>query len=247
LAPKTVLKPAEKKSGRVCVLASGGADSSILLVAMAERYTRVIPVYVRNGLVWEKAELYWLRRFLRAVDRPAIGPLQILDLPMQDVYGAHWSMTGKDVPDEASGWEEVYLPGRNLILLSKAAVYCGLHEIDAIALGPLKTNHFADSSPDFFSGFQQSVERAMSRRIEILTPFSHLSKREAMEGGRTLPLELTFSCLQPPGNMHCGACNKCAERMAAFSDAGLVDKTRYRKHSRAKNKIESIQVVRSDG
>ncbi|MBI3994997.1 MAG: 7-cyano-7-deazaguanine synthase [Nitrospirae bacterium] len=234
MAPKTVLKQAVGKS--VCVLASGGADSSILLVAMTERFARVIPVYVRNGLVWEKAELYWLRRFLKAVDHPAIGPLQILDLPMKDVYGAHWSMTGTAVPDDASGWEEVYLPGRNLILLAKTAVFCGLNDIDATALGPLKTNRFADSSPEFFSEFGRSVERAIGRRIEILTPFSLLSKQAVMERGRQLPLDLTFSCLSPRGKMHCGACNKCAERIEAFADARLKDRTHYQDSDRVKKK-----------
>jgi 7-cyano-7-deazaguanine synthase len=242
LAQNRVLKQTEKNPGAVCVLTSGGADSSILLVAMTERYARVIPVYVRNGLVWEKAELYWLRRFLKAVDHPAIGPLQVLDLPMKDVYGAHWSMTGTAVPDDASGWEEVYLPGRNLILLAKTAVFCGLNDINAIALGPLKTNLFADSSPEFFSGFGQSVERAIGRRIEILTPFSHLSKQDVMERGRQLPLDLTFSCLSPQGKMHCGACNKCAERMAAFADAGRMDRTRYQNPDRIKKKSESLQA-----
>ncbi|MEK6683535.1 MAG: 7-cyano-7-deazaguanine synthase [Nitrospirota bacterium] len=232
MAPKTVQKQAGKNS--VCVLASGGADSGVLLVAMTECYDKVIPVYVRNGLVWEKAELYWLRRFLEAVDRPEIGPLQILDLPMKDVYGAHWSMTGKDVPDEASDWEEVYLPGRNLILLAKAAVYCGMNDIDVIALGPLKTNLFSDSSPEFFSGFQRLSERAMNRRFEILTPFSHLSKQEVMERGRQLPLDLTFSCLNPQGRMHCGACNKCAERISAFTHARFKDRTRYQDPGRIK-------------
>lgn len=223
------LKTAQKQAGKnsVCVLASGGADSSVLLVALTERYARVIPVYVRNGLVWEKAELYWLRRFLKAVDRPAIGPLQVLDLPMKDVYGAHWSMTGTAVPDDASEWEEVYLPGRNLILLSKAAVYCGMSEIDTIALGPLKTNLFADSSPEFFAGFERLVERAFGRRFEIITPLSNQTKPEVIARGRELPLELTFSCLKPRGMGHCGACNKCAERIAAFSAAGLKDRTRY--------------------
>ncbi len=229
------------------MLASGGADSSVLLVAMTERYARVIPVYVRNGLVWEKAELYWLRRFLKAVARPAIGPLQVIDLSMKDVYGTHWSMTGTAVPDDASGWEEVYLPGRNLILLSKAAVYCGMNDIDAIALGPLKTNRFADSSPEFFSGFQRLVERAMNRRFEILTPFSHLSKQDVMERGRQLPLELTFSCLKPLRNMHCGACNKCAERRAAFVAAGLIDRTRYQHSDRIKKRSENLQAGWSAG
>lgn len=242
LTPKRAPRQAEKSSGSISVLASGGADSSILLVTLAERYDRVVPIYVRNGLVWEKAEMYWLRRFLRAVERPAIGPLQVLDLPMEDVYGAHWSMTGTAVPDDVSGWEEVYLPGRNLILLSKAAVYCGLNEIEAIALGPLKTNRFADSSAEFFSEFGRSVERAMSRRFEILAPFSHLSKQDVMERGRRLPLELTFSCLMPRGNMHCGACNKCAERVAAFADARLMDKTRYRNLDRIRKKSASLQA-----
>jgi 7-cyano-7-deazaguanine synthase len=236
-----------KKPGPICVLASGGSDSSIMLVDLAERYAKVIPLYIRNGLVWEEAELYWLRRFLKAVNRPEIGPLQVLDLPMQDVYGAHWSMTGNSVPDHASGWEDVYLPGRNLILLAKTAVYCGLNGIDAIALGPLKTNLFADSSPEFFSGFQQLAQRALNRPLEILTPFSQLSKQEVMERGRRLPLELTFSCLNPCGKMHCGACNKCAERMAAFADAGLVDKTRYQRHDRVKKKSSSLQAARPAG
>ncbi|HTN42273.1 MAG TPA: 7-cyano-7-deazaguanine synthase [Nitrospiria bacterium] len=227
MALKKTPKPAEKNPGSICVLASGGSDSSIMLVDLAEHDAKVIPLYIRNGLVWEKAELYWLRRFLKAVNRPEIAPLQVLDLPMQDVYGAHWSMTGEAVPDHASGWEQVYLPGRNLILLAKTAVYCGLNDIDAIALGPLKTNLFADSSREFFSGFQQLVRRALNRRIEILTPFSQLSKKEVMERGRRLPLELTFSCLNPRGKTHCGACNKCAERMAAFTDAGLKDLTSY--------------------
>jgi 7-cyano-7-deazaguanine synthase len=184
---------------------------------------------------------------LKAVNRPEIGPLRVLDLPMRDVYGAHWSMTGEAVPDLASGWEQVYLPGRNLILLAKTAVYCGLNDIQAIALGPLKTNLFADSSPEFFSGFQQLAQRALNRRIEILTPFSQLSKKEVMELGRRVPLDLTFSCLNPRGKTHCGACNKCAERMAAFTEAGLVDKTRYQRHNRVKKKSSSLQAARPAG
>jgi 7-cyano-7-deazaguanine synthase len=218
-----------------------------MLVDLAERYSKVIPLYIRNGLVWEEAELYWLRRFLKAVSRPEIGPLQVLDLPMRDVYGAHWSMTGEAVPDHASGWEQVYLPGRNLILLAKTAVYCGLNNISAIALGPLKTNLFADSSAEFFSGFQQLAQRALNRPMEILTPFSHLSKKEVMERGRRLPLELTFSCLNPRGKIHCGGCNKCAERMAAFTEAGFVDKTRYQRQGGLKKKSSSLQAARPAG
>ena len=228
MARKPIQKPI-RKTGSVCVLASGGADSSILLHELAGQYETVIPVYIRNELVWEEAEQYWLGRFIEAVDHPAIGPLEVLDLPMGDVYRAHWSMTGEAVPDHVSGWEKVYLPGRNLILLSKTAVYCAIKGINVIALGPLKTNPFADSSPDFFSGYQRLIERALGRRFEIITPLSTLRKEEVLRLGRRLPLEKTFSCLNPQGMDHCGACNKCAERISAFSEAGIEDRTVYRR------------------
>jgi 7-cyano-7-deazaguanine synthase len=54
-----------------------------------------------------------------------------------------------------------------------------------------------------------------------------MTKRQVMELGRDLPLELTFSCISPVDSLHCGRCNKCAERQAAFRDAGLPDGTRY--------------------
>ena len=226
---KTVQKKEPEKPGAVGVLASGGADSSILLVELSQTYSEVLPVYVRNGLAWEEAEIHWLRRFLDAVSRPSIRPLEILDLPMQDVYHSHWSISGSSVPDHTSGWEEVYLPGRNLILVAKTAVFCSMRGIGTIALAPLKTNLFSDSSPAFFSGFQRVIEEALGRRFEIITPFAQFTKREVMEKGRNLPLELTFSCLSPHGMDHCGACNKCAERIQAYAEAGLKDSTLYRR------------------
>ncbi|HEY4485265.1 MAG TPA: 7-cyano-7-deazaguanine synthase, partial [Nitrospiria bacterium] len=50
---------------------------------------------------------------------------------------------------------------------------------------------------------------------------------EVIERGRSFPMELTFSCLNPQGKDHCGACNKCAERMEAFAQAGMEDRTQY--------------------
>src|SRR2546425_5790124 len=88
----------------------------------SRNYERVYPVYVRQGLVWEEAELRALRKFLRAVGAPLVGAvprspnaaraptrgaptiqsLTILSLPVRDLYGAHWSTTGRCVPDAAT-------------------------------------------------------------------------------------------------------------------------------------------------
>ena len=54
-----------------------------------------------------------------------------------------------------------------------------------------------------------------------------MNKRQVMALGRELPLELTMSCIAPVGELHCGRCNKCAERKAAFADAAMADRTPY--------------------
>lgn len=216
---------------RFGLLLSGGLDSSILLAHLLSQGHAVHPFYIRGGLVWEAAELAAAERFLAAIETSdgahQLAPLVCLDLPVRDLYGEHWSTTGRDVPDEQSPDEAVFLPGRNPILLVKAAVWCQLHGIAQLALAPLASNPFGDASDEFFDTFERALTLAMSRPLQVVRPFLHLSKTQVMRLGASLPLELTFSCIAPQGGEHCGACNKCAERQAAFRDAQLPDPTRY--------------------
>jgi 7-cyano-7-deazaguanine synthase len=130
----------------VCVLVSGGMDSCVLVDQLSRDYSRVYPLYIRTGLLWEETELYWLRRFLRRIAKSSIVPLSVLDLPMGDTCGSHWGFNGENIPDGVSPDESVYLPGRNILLLSKAAVFCMQNGIEIIAIGILKGNPFPDSS-----------------------------------------------------------------------------------------------------
>jgi 7-cyano-7-deazaguanine synthase len=102
------------------VLASGGADSAVLVADSARRGAAVQPMYVRFGLAWERVEEAHLRRFLASLPTSlGVRPLVALDLPIADVYGDHWSVSGVAVPDASTPDEAVYLPGRNLLLLAK--------------------------------------------------------------------------------------------------------------------------------
>lgn len=210
------------------VLASGGVDSAILLADQAARGHVVHPVYIRFGLTWEPVEEAHLRRYLGSLaDRPGIRSLTVLDLPISDVYGTHWSVSGTDTPDDTTADEAVYLPGRNLLLLAKTTVWCALHGIQRIALGTLRGNPFADSSHEFLSGVARLAGMALDQELEVVTPFGEMTKAEVLAIGRDLPLEHTFSCVAPVGDNHCQACNKCAERRKAFAEAGLEDRPTY--------------------
>ena len=224
----------EARSRDVAVLISGGLDSAVLLgelLARRPRLGRVRPIYVRNGLRWETVELFWLRRFLKAIKNRALRPLAALDLPMRDLYAGHWSVAGRRVPAYASDDRDVYLPGRNMILLTKAVLLCLDEGIGRIALGPLNRNPFPDSRPAFFRQMERSFALGIRWRGRILTPYLSMSKPAVIRKGAALrlPLHLTFSCLQPRGRRHCGRCNKCAERQRAFKTAGVPDLTAYSK------------------
>lgn len=209
------------------VLISGGLDSAILLGEALRQAGAVHPLYVRCGLGWEEVELQHLRQYLAALACPRLAPLTILECPVADLYGTHWSLSGHDVPDAESPDEAVFLPGRNVLLLSKALLWCHLHDVGAVAMAPLASNPFPDATPQFFSAFQDVVNQAVNGKVRVLLPYAALHKTEVMRRAQGLPLELTFSCIHPRAGRHCGRCNKCAERRRAFADAGLSDKTLY--------------------
>jgi 7-cyano-7-deazaguanine synthase len=211
----------------VAVLASGGLDSAVLVAELARRGASVQPIYVRFGLAWEAAEEAHSRRFLASLPVPQPAPLVALDVPIAAVYGRHWSLSGEAVPDEATDDDAVYLPGRNLLLLSLPSVWCAVHGVGTIALGTLKGNPFPDATDEFFTQFGALAERAMSHRIAVVTPFADHVKADVIELGRGLALEHTFSCIDPIDGYHCGRCNKCAERRRAFAALDIEDNTTY--------------------
>ncbi|NQU26137.1 MAG: 7-cyano-7-deazaguanine synthase [Candidatus Nealsonbacteria bacterium] len=209
------------------LLLSGGLDSGILLGHLLQQGHRVRPFYVRSGLVWERAEMAALRRLLRACACERLDELVVLELPLDDLYGGHWSITGRGTPAAESPDSAVYLPGRNALLIVKAAIWCRLHGIEQLALAVLASNPFADATDEFFAGFESVLNRAVDGRLRIVRPFARLDKRQVMQLGVGQPLELTFSCISPIDEAHCGRCNKCAERQAAFDLIGQPDPTEY--------------------
>ncbi len=211
----------------LAVLVSGGLDSAILVAEATRSYPAVFPLYVRTGLHWEAVEREYLDRFLSAIHTPALKPLVVLDQPVEDVYGSHWSISGDGVPGADTPDEAVFLPGRNVLLLAKPLVWCHLNGVPEIATAPLGSNPFPDATPDFYDSFARIVSDAVGGSVRVLRPYAALHKVDVLRRGRGLPLEHTFSCLRPLNGLHCGTCNKCAERRAGFRAAGIPDPTAY--------------------
>lgn len=209
------------------LLASGGLDSAILLAQLLEHGWHVQPFYVRTGCHWQAEEVDAVRRFVAALRSSLVEPVIELEMPVADLYGNHWSITGCAVPDDHTPDEAVFLPGRNPLLLLKPALWCAMHGVSKLALATLAANPFDDAKPEFFERFEAMIAWATGVEVNIVRPFEMLSKKCVMQLGRDMPLELTFSCIAPVGGLHCGRCNKCAERAAAFRHLAAGDPTSY--------------------
>lgn len=211
----------------MAVLTSGGLDSAVLLGELAHAGHAVSPLYVRCGFRWEAFELASTREYLSALGYSNVNGLVVLDVPTTDLLRGHWSTAG-DVPDERSPDEAVYLPGRNVLLLGKAMLWCSLNGIGAVALAVLRGNPFPDASESFFDAFEAAVNGGLRGPVRILRPYAELSKVEVLRRGAGFPIEKSASCLAPVEGRACGRCNKCAERHKVFREAGIPDPTVYR-------------------
>jgi len=219
------------------VLLSGGLDSAVL-VAEEAAAGEVQPIYVSAGLAWEAAEREIVSSFLaRAPLNGRVRPLVSLSVDMRDVYAAtHWAVEGRP-PGYHTPDEDVYLPGRNVILLGKAAVYCAAAQIDRLVIGTLAHNPFPDATPEFRAAMARALTLGLDRRLQIEAPYADTEKAEVIRRGAALgvPFELTLSCMNPPESalsslqsaLHCGECSKCRERHDAFIEAGIADPTAY--------------------
>jgi 7-cyano-7-deazaguanine synthase len=211
---------------RIAVLSSGGLDSSVLLVEEAKT-AEVYPIYVRCGLAWEEREHEALEAFLRALNHPHLRAVTTLSAPIETMYGGHWSVSGDSVPGAEESDSSVYLPGRNILLVGLAAVWCSTHGVSRIAIGSLAGNPFPDATPKFFSEFASALSSGLDHPIEVKAGFRDLHKWEVIRQFRHLPLESTLTCMAPCGLRHCGQCNKCRERQVGFEKAGVPDPTDY--------------------
>ncbi len=139
------------------------------------------------------------------------------------------------VPDGHYAEETMKLtvvPNRNAIMLAIAYGIAAARGAEAVATAVHGGDHFIypDCRPGFIAAFQTMQDLAMQglAQITLYTPFVSATKAAIVGTGKQLgvPFEQTWSCYKG-GEIHCGRCGTCVERIEAFSLAGIVDPTPY--------------------
>jgi 7-cyano-7-deazaguanine synthase len=128
-----------------------------------------------------------------------------------------------------------YLPARNIVFYGVAAAYAETIGANRIVFGSNADD--AKELPDARREFIQLMNeliRSGTRagregfEIEIVNPLIGYDKAEVLKLALELrvPLELTWSCYEN-GQVPCGKCRGCRNRMSAFKAAGMEDPLRY--------------------
>lgn len=140
-----------------------------------------------------------------------------------------------DVPDGHYAEESMkatIVPNRNAIMLTIAYGVATSKGADTIAIAVHGGDHFIypDCRPEFIDAFVKMQNQALDgvANIEMYAPFLNGSKADiAIEAIRlNVPVEKTWSCYKG-GEIHCGKCGTCVERIEAFALIGEKDPTTY--------------------
>ena len=123
-----------------------------------------------------------------------------------------------------------YVPNRNMIFLAIAAAYAETRNVSDIYYGAQAHDLYGywDTTPDFVKRLNAVFQLNRKNRIQINTPFVHYSKADILRLGFELGVDYakTWSCYQG-GDVACGTCPNCAERLQAFEEVGIPDPLPY--------------------
>jgi 7-cyano-7-deazaguanine synthase len=206
------------------VMLSGGLDSATCLYWAKEKFSKVSAITFNyfGRLKNEK------RAAARLAQSAGVKELIEIDLPFvkeaSDFYNGHFSK-----PDSDALWSS-YVPARNMIFYSIAAHYAEYLGIKWIIGGHNMhdVKFFKDASKGYIekinSLFQEGCLMCDGQPYRIVLPLAEMDRREIVQLAikLELPVELTWSC-HKEGDMHCGQCYACKQRLEAFGSLGLQD------------------------
>jgi len=201
----------------IVILYSGGMDSSVALYQYAER--------IRLAVSFDYGSKHNAREIeYAAINCKALGiEHRIIDMDLNKMgFVSDLLQSGAEIPDghyEDENMKKTVVPFRNGIMLSIAAGIAESMECNRLLISNHSGDHaiYPDCRPDFISSMNNAIRYGTYNEVEILAPFTHLTKREiALEGKKTgVPFENTYSCYNGK-EKHCGTCGTCTERKEAL-------------------------------
>ncbi len=217
---------------KTLVVCSGGLDSVTLAHKIAKEQTLTGLISFDYGQRHKKELLF----AQKCADHLGV-PHSSIDISSVGALLSCSALTDNiAVPDghyEEQSMKATVVPNRNAIMLTIAYGVASAREANAVATAVHGGDHFIypDCRPDFAKSFETMQNHALDglSKIKLETPFIQISKADIVSIGAQLnvPFEETWSCYKG-GEIQCGRCGTCVERIEAFHLANIQDPTIYK-------------------
>ena len=236
------------------VILSGGMDSTITMRLAVEKYgkenvsalTFFYGQKQKREIEMATMSTYRLGVRHKIIDASFLGDISIgfsanvdTDIEMPTI---------KDVLGDPR--PKTYVPNRNMILMSIAAAYAEVNNVDTIVTGLQVHDEYGyhDTSKRWVDKVNDLLSENRIIKIKLIAPFSKLSKFEELNILKELDnsynlLAFTLTCYNP-NDQHesCGECPSCSERIANFAKVGERDLIVYSKIIPWDKLIEKMKV-----
>ncbi len=230
-----------KKNERpAVVLLSGGMDSSVLLHHVARGLAHG-PVYALSFHYGQRhaRELECARWQAEAAGAAEHRLLDVAFLGGLVQAGSTLVDGGGEVPDldtlEQGQLDQppTYVPNRNMVLLSLATAYAEARGIRDVFYGAQAQDEYGywDCTAEFVKRLNHTLSLNRRTAVTIHAPFAAMRKAATLKLGQGLGVDFahTWSCYRG-GEIACGRCPTCVERLNAFREAGAEDPLPYQEN-----------------
>lgn len=226
------MKGVQSLDRKVVVVLSGGMDSATALAKAVmdhgkENISTITFNYKSKHNPKENSAALALARHYQV-------SYKLVSLPfINELFKSDLLSSGGQVPEghyAEESMKRTVVPFRNAIMLSIAVGYAESIGAKEVIIGNHAGDHaiYPDCRATFMESFSEAVAYGTWEHLVLRRPFENLTKGQIVQRGLNLkvPYEMTWSCYKG-GDIHCGKCGTCVERLEAFDFAGAVDPVQY--------------------
>lgn len=217
------------KKSKAILLFSGGQDSTTCLALSLHRFDEVVTVGFDYGQS-HAVELECRANVLAAMN-PG-GEDHVLKLPILNELSETALTRDIEIKMLDSGLPSTFVPGRNIMFLTTAAMLAYRKGISNLVTGVCETDFsgYPDCRDLFVKSMSTSLSAGMDTPINIYTPLMFIDKAETWQlayeiGGQKivdLIIEETHTCYRGERDVRhawgygCGTCPACKLRQAGY-------------------------------
>lgn len=210
------------------ILLSGGQDSTTCLAWAKQKFSKIYAITFDYGQR-HRRELACAKKIAKITNTPIrIQKISLFKEFTKNALTHDLKITNPTKTKLPS----TFVPGRNLIFLSIAAIYAKQLNIKNIVTGVCQTDYsgYPDCRADFVKSLQKTLNFAIEENFKIHTPLMWLTKAQTVKLMQKLDqlelLRYSHTCYQGlyPG---CGQCPACQLRLKGFKQANIKDPLPY--------------------